>query len=183
MLKLDLLRIRIKFELRNTNNPLTILLYDQISYPSRPSGPPVYYSFSNSINVFGPYVPVFVNMLNGNRAALRDQGVIGEVELFIHEDAGERTGFVAVEWKNDDIGHIHGVAVDVKHRRKGVANHLLDHVKKLADDRGTLKLECITAETENAPALRCFTDWGFENLGFVGNYPKGQRAVKLSRTL
>ena len=138
---------------------------------------------ATAFNVFGPYVPVFVNMLNGNRAALRDQGVIGEVELFIHEDAGERTGFVAVEWKNGGEGHIHGVAVDQRHRRQGVANHLLDHVKKLAIPRGTLKLECITAETENAPALRCFTDWGFENLGFVGNYPKGQRAVKLSRTL
>jgi len=139
---------------------------------------------ATAFNVFGPYVPVFVNMLNGNRAALRDQGVIGEVELFIHEDAGERTGFVAVEWKNDDIGHIHGVAVDVKHRRKGVANHLLDHVKKLADDRGTLKLECITAETANAPGLSCFIKWGFQNLGYAGaNYPNGQRAVKLSRTL
>ncbi len=151
--------------------------------PATPQDLPFIANLATAFNVFGPYVPVFENMLNGNRAALRPLGVIGVVELFIHEDAGERTGFVAVEWKNDDIGHIHGVAVDVKHRRKGVANHLLDHVKKLADDRGTLKLECITAETENAPALRCFTDWGFENLGFVGNYPKGQRAVKLSRTL
>ena len=130
---------------------------------------------ATAFNVFGPYVPVFVNMMNGNR---------GEVELFIHEDdAGERTGFVAVEWKNGGIGDIRGVAVDERHRRKGVANHLLDHVKKLAHQRGTLKLECITAETANAPALSCFTDWGFENLGFVGNYPKGQRAVKLRATL
>ena len=139
---------------------------------------------ATAFNVFGPYVPVFVNMLNGNRAALRDQGVIGEVELFIHEDAGERTGFVAVEWKNGGEGHIHGVAVDQRHRRQGVANHLLDHVEQLARQRGTLKLECITAETENAPALSCFIKWGFQNLGYAGaNYPKGQRAVKLSRTL
>jgi len=151
--------------------------------PATPQDLPFIANLATAFNVFGPYVPVFENMLNGNRAALRPLGVIGVVELFIHEDAGERTGFVAVEWKNDDIGHIHGVAVDVKHRRKGVANHLLDHVKKLADDRGTLKLECITAETANAPALSCFIKWGFENLGFVGNYPKGQRAVKLSRTL
>ena len=134
-------------------------------------------------NVFGPYVPVFVNMLNGNSAALQAQGVKGEVELFIHEDdAGERTGFVAVEWKNGGIGDIQGVAVDEKHRRKGVANHLLDHVEQLARQRGTLKLECITAETDNAPALNCFINCGFQNLGFVGKYPNGQRAVKLSRT-
>ena len=137
---------------------------------------------ATAFNVFGPYVPVFENMLNGNSSALRPLGVIGVVELFIHEDdAGQRTGFVAVEWKNDDIGHIHGVAVDENHRRQGVANHLLDHVEQLARKRGTLRLECITAETANAPALSCFIKWGFQNLGFVGKYPNGQRAVKLSR--
>ena len=130
---------------------------------------------ATAFNVFGPYVPVFVNMMNGNR---------GEVELFIHEDdAGERTGFVAVEWKNGGEGHIHGVAVDQRHRRQGVANHLLDHVEQLARQRGTLKLECITAATANAPGLSCFIKWGFQNLGVVGNYPNGQSAVKLSRTL
>ena len=140
---------------------------------------------AHAFDRFGPYVPVFVNMLNGNRDALRPLGVIGEVELFIHEDdAGQRTGFVAVEWKNGGIGDIHGVVVDEKHRRQGVANHLLDHVEQLARQRGTLRLECITAETANAPALSCFIKWGFQNLGFVGrNYPNGQRPVKLSRTL
>ena len=131
---------------------------------------------------FGPYVQVFVNMLNGNRDALRPLGVIGEVELFIHEDdAGQRTGLVAVEWKEDGIGDIHGVAVDETHRRKGVAKHLLDHVEQLARQRGTMSLECITAETENAPALSCFTDCGFQKLGFEGYYPKGQRAVRLRK--
>ena len=152
--------------------------------PASPQDEEFITNLAHAFDRFGPYVPFFVNMLNGNRAALQDQGVIGEVELFIHEDdAGERTSFVAVEWKNGGIGDIRGVAVDERHRRKGVANHLLDHVKKLAHQRGTLKLECITAETANAPALSCFTDWGFENLGFVGNYPKGQRAVKLRATL
>ena len=131
---------------------------------------------ATAFNVFGPYVPVFVNMMNGNR---------GEVELFIHEDdAGERTGFVAVEWKNGGIGDIQGVAVDQRHRRQGVANHLLDHVEQLARQRGTLKLECITAATANAAGLNCFIKCGFQNLGYAGaNYPNGQRAVKLSRTL
>jgi hypothetical protein len=33
--------------------------------------------------------------------------------------------------------------------------------------------------------LSCFTQWGFENLGHQRGmiYPKGQRAVKLSRNL
>ena len=142
-------------------------------------------NLATAFDVFGPYVPVFENMLNGNSAALRPLGVIGVVELFIHEDdAGQRTGFVAVEWKNGGIGDIHGVVVDEKHRRQGVANHLLDHVEQLARQRGTLKLECITAATANAAGLNCFMKCGFQNLGYAGaNYPNGQRAVKLSRTL
>ena len=151
--------------------------------PATPQDFPFITNLATAFNVFGPYVPVFENMLNGNSSALRPLGVIGVVELFIHEDdAEERTGFVAVEWKNGGIGEIHGVAVDQKHRRQGVANHLLDHVEQLARQRGTLKLECITAETDNAPALNCFINCGFQNLGFVGKYPNGQRAVKLSRT-
>lgn len=149
-----------------------------------PQDLPFITNLATAFNVFGPYVPVFKNMLNGNSAALRPLGVIGVVELFIHEDnAGQRTGFVAVEWKDDGIGHIHGVAVDGRHRRQGVANHLLDHVEQLARQRGTLKIECITAATANAPGLSCFIKWGFQKLGVVGNYPNGQSAVKLSRTL
>ena len=141
-------------------------------------------NLAHSFDRFGPYVQVFVNILNGNRDALRPLGVIGEVELFIHEDdAGQRTGFVAVEWREDDIGNIHGVAVDETHRRQGVANHLLDHVEQLASQRRTLKLVCITAETDNAPALSFFTDCGFQNLGFEGEYPNRQRAVRLSRSV
>ena len=153
--------------------------------PATPQDFPFITNLATAFNVFGPYVPVFENMLNGNSSALRPLGVIGVVELFIHEDdAEERTGFVAVEWKNGGIGHIHGVAVDERHRRKGVANHLLDHVEQLARQRGTLKLECITAATANAAGLNCFMKCGFQNLGYAGaNYPNGQRAVKLSRTL
>ena len=142
-------------------------------------------NLAHSFDRFGPYVQVFEDMLLGNHAALQPQGVIGNVQLFIHEDDEEQpNGFVAVEWKKNGVeGHIHGVAVEERYRRQGVANHLLDCVEKLARERGILRLESITAETDNAPALSCFTQWGFENLGFVGNYPEGQRAVRLLRTL
>jgi GNAT superfamily N-acetyltransferase len=59
----------------------------------------------------------------------------------------------------------------------------LNHVEQLARDRGITTLECITAETDNTPALHCFTQWGFDNEGYVGTYPLGQRAVRLRREL
>ena len=63
--------------------------------------------------------------------------------------------------------------------RRGVATQLLDHVEQLARENGIAKLECITAEVDNAPALRCFTKRGFRNHGRVGRYPQGQPAVQL----
>jgi ribosomal protein S18 acetylase RimI-like enzyme len=138
---------------------------------------------AHEFDPFGPYVTVFVNMLIGNHASLRRLGVIGDVELFIHEDdAVQRTGFAAVEWSINGTGNIHGVAVDERYRGQGFATHLLNHVEQLASQRGTLTLEAITAET-NIPALSCFTNFGFHNLGFKGNYPNGQRAVLLRKTV
>jgi len=138
---------------------------------------------ATAFNHFGPYVQVFTNMLNGNHADLVPLGVNGEVALFIHEnDLGQRTGFVAVEWRQQ-VGHIHGVVVDDRFRRQGVATQLLNYVAQLAHQRGIARLECITAQTENAPAFNCFTQWGFNNLGYAGQYPHGQSAVRLRREL
>lgn len=142
---------------------------------------------ASAFDRFGPYVQVFAHMLDGNPTALVPYGVNGEVALFIHENGlGQRTGFVAVEWRQREghsEGHIHGVVVDDGFRRQGVATQLLDHVEQLARRRGIATLEGITAETDNAPALHCFTQSGFDNVGYVGQYPLGQRAVRLCRKL
>lgn len=136
---------------------------------------------AHAFDRFGPYVQVFADMLSGNHAALEQHGVIGEIELFIHEDdAGQSTGFVAVEWRQG-AGHIHGVVVDDRFRTQGVATELVNHVAQLAHNRGIATLECITAETDNVPALRCFIQLGFDNEGYAGQYPHGQRAVRLRR--
>lgn len=152
--------------------------------PATPEDHEFITGLAHAFDRFGlQYVQVFAEMLGGNRSALVRYGVIGEVALFIHEDAsGQRTGFVAVEWRQD-IGHIHGLSVDDRFRRQGVATQLLDHVVQLARNRGIARLECITAETDNIPALCCFTQSGFCNEGRAGTYPGGQVAVRLHRVL
>lgn len=133
---------------------------------------------------FGPYVQIFAAMLRGDHAALAPYGVTGELALFVDEDgAGQRTGFVAVEWRERRVGHVHGVVVREAFRQRGVATLLLDHVVRLARERRIATLECITAESDNVPALGCFTQRGFRNVGHVGHYPRGQRAVRLRREL
>jgi GNAT superfamily N-acetyltransferase len=151
--------------------------------PARPEDREFITALAHEFDRFGPYVRVFAAMLDGTHAVLAPLGVTDEVALFVHEDdAGQGTGFVAVEWKQR-VAHIHGVVVDARFRRQGVATQLLEYVKQLALHRRTLTLECITAETDNAPALRCFTQWGFQNMGLVGSYPYHQPAVGLCREL
>ena len=151
--------------------------------PARPHDYEFITNLARAFDRFGPYVQVFAAMLRGNNAALVPNGVTGEVALFISEDDdGQPTGFVALEWR-ERVGHIHGVVVHEAFRRRGEATQLLDYVAQLAREKRITTLECITAEADNVPALHCFTNWGFQNEGYEGNYPRGQRAVRLCRDL
>lgn len=128
---------------------------------------------------FGPFRTIFENMLDG----LGVPGVRGEMEIFVHKtDAGIQTGFIAVEW-SAAVTNIHGVAVAEEFRRQGVSSRLLDHVVASSTARGVTSLKCITAETENMPALSFFQKKGFANMGFAGKYPNGQKAVGLKREI
>jgi ribosomal protein S18 acetylase RimI-like enzyme len=130
---------------------------------------------SRTFNRFGRYDEIFMSMLNG----IAPPGVEGKVNLFIHLNiAGQQTGFFALE-KKQNIGNILGVAVDENFRRQGIATLLLKHAEEIARSQEISSLECITAETENPSALRCFVRYGFINMGYAGIYPKGQRAVRL----
>ena len=132
---------------------------------------------------FGSYGPVFEAMLDGNQGLLGGFGVHGRLTVHVHEEpSGSCVGFIAVEWV-PGIGHIHGVAVTPSSRNRGVASALLDHVACVARQDGVRTLDCITAETDNEAALGCFLKHGFRDLGHVGVYPMGQRAVRLERNL
>ncbi len=127
---------------------------------------------AHQYDVFGNYVDVFQGMF-----------VASPESFFICEnDQGQAMGYAKIEW-GQNSGDIQGVVVSPDFRRKGVATKLLDHIELVARERKIAHLKCITAETENPAALECFTQWGFQNEGFCGHYPQGQRAVLLRRTL
>ena len=130
---------------------------------------------SRTFNRFGRYDEIFMSMLNG----IAPPGVTGNVNLFIHlNTAGQQTGFFALE-KKQNVGNILGVAVDENFRRQGIATLLLKHAEEIARSQEISSLECNTAETENPSALTCFVRYGFVNMGYIGRYPEGQRAVRL----
>jgi ribosomal protein S18 acetylase RimI-like enzyme len=127
---------------------------------------------------FGSYLEIFQRLLDGNRVL----GVSGRVEFLVAELNGERAGFAAVEW-TETAGKIHGIAVDPRSKRQGVARELLAEIQRRAVERGSQHLECLTAETDNSAAQALFVQNGFVNRGVAGRYPNGQRAITLKFTL
>jgi ribosomal protein S18 acetylase RimI-like enzyme len=127
---------------------------------------------------FGSYLEIFQRLLDGNKVL----GVSGRVEFLVAELNGERAGFAAVEW-TETAGKIHGIAVDPRSKRQGVARKLLVEIQRRAVERSSQHLECLTAETDNPAALALFVLNRFVNRGVAGRYPNGQRAVTLKFTL
>jgi ribosomal protein S18 acetylase RimI-like enzyme len=127
---------------------------------------------------FGSYLEIFQRLLDGKKVL----GVSGRVEFLVAELNGERAGFAAVEW-TETAGKIHGIAVDPRSKRQGVARELLAEIQRRAVERGSQHLECLTAETDNPAAQALFVQNGFVNRGVAGRYPNGQRAVTLKFTL
>ena len=133
------------------------------------------------------YVAVFNAMLNGNRGGLPPhvQGQLFQFLIAEEKGGSKPLGFVAVGWPmpkqppNGARGEIHGIVTGVEFRRQGVANSLMKHVMQQAGERSVRRLECITDQNDNPAALAFFTQRGFVNLGHAGNYPNGQRAVRL----
>ena len=130
------------------------------------------------------YSQAFISMLNRQPLTHQPAVNVANIEIFVAEiEEPGVVGFTAVEWRDGPQAELHGIAVDIEHEGKGVASLLLRHVIEQARLRGVEQLECITAETENPSALRLFTNHGFQNAGLIGLYPRGQRAIKLTRSL
>ena len=141
--------------------------------PAQPDDADFVTRLAHEFDVFGTmYVGVFQRFFQGERDSF----------LICTDDDGQRMGFAQVQWAGN-VGDIQGVVVDPLHRRHGVATQLLDHIEGVARARGVTMLKCITAETQNPAALNCFIRKGFVVGGVCVNYPNGQRAVSLSRTL
>lgn len=133
-------------------------------------------------NVFGNYVPVFQAMIQNNADVLRQNNVTHQVDMKIAQLDFIDAGFIAVEW-TPNVGKIHGIVVGEEHRGKGVGDFLLNEVCAEAVRRNIGLLECLTGEDANPHAMQLFNRNGFENPIRVGTYPRGQRAVRLTKTL
>jgi ribosomal protein S18 acetylase RimI-like enzyme len=152
---------------------------------SHPQDLPAIQKLANLFNVFGDYVPVFIQMLAKDPNLVAYGVRPANVELFIAEDAGlNPVGFVAVEWKPEThTAELHGIAVDQNQARQGFASALLQYVLEHAKNHRVTRMNAKTAETANPKAMSFFEQHGFSRGRFAGHYPQRQRAIWLNLDL
>ncbi len=99
--------------------------------------------------------------MNALKQALRNRGY----QLLVADLDGEIVGFVD-QWFIDDFTHgaklsyIQSLFVRSQHRRKGVANKLLQETIRNAKNRGVLEIH-ISAEIDNKTAISLYKKHGF----------------------
>ena len=122
---------------------------------------------------FGDYDPILREFL------ARD-----DVTSWIAETEGNGVGFALVERPTVLTGFadLVAIAVDPRHRRQGIARHLLDRVVLDSEGRGEPLLALTVAE-DNAAAIALFRSFAFRMIpGTLGLYAGGQRSRRMVRT-
>jgi ribosomal protein S18 acetylase RimI-like enzyme len=87
-------------------------------------------------------------------------------QCFLAGQAGIWAGFASINWgfstsKGQPIVRVQDLFVLPAHRRRGIANALLQHLAALARQHGANRLQLET-DTQNIPARALYSTFGFE---------------------
>jgi ribosomal-protein-alanine N-acetyltransferase len=124
---------------------------------------------------FGDYGPIMQEFLDSP-----------DVVSFIAETAGAPVGFALVDAPaaHRGIADLVAIAVDLRHRRTGVARALLAAVIASREGKKDPSLLVLTVADDNAPAINLFRSQGFEMLpGSAGRYAGGQTSRRMAKSV
>lgn len=93
---------------------------------------------------------------------------------------GRVLGYVGMMYVLDE-GYISNVAVDPAHRRRGIADALIDRLCALCTEHG-LAFVSLEVRAGNAPAIALYEKRGFERVGLRKNYYERPREDALIMT-
>jgi ribosomal protein S18 acetylase RimI-like enzyme len=110
-----------------------------------------------------------------------------QIITVIIEGTGQSRGFAMINpilgARNEANGELLAIAVSPGYQRRGIGKKLLRHMEGLARDLGIEEMVIHTAEINEA-AHGFFAKNGFILRGSVESYyPKGQKALEMSKTL
>lgn len=100
--------------------------------------------------------------------------------FLVYESDGQVAGYI-IFWYILDEAEVGNIAVSRKHRRKGIANKLLDECVSKHPEVRKIYLE---VDKTNTGAICLYTKYGFENSGYIKDYyGKGKDALRMSLTI
>jgi putative acetyltransferase len=106
------------------------------------------------------------------------------VTLFALRDGGELLGIAALNDLGDGDGELKSMHTARAARGRGVARALLEHVLRVAAERGLGKLSVETGtQPAFAPARALYESAGFEYCGPFGDYPDSGYSAFMTRKL
>ncbi|MBW4655548.1 MAG: GNAT family N-acetyltransferase [Kaiparowitsia implicata GSE-PSE-MK54-09C] len=99
-------------------------------------------------------------------------------------DGDELLGCGALKELDSRSGEIKSMRTVTRHRRRGIASKILEHIIKEAEQRAYESLNLETgAFPEFAPARALYTRYGFEYRGPFADYTNDPNSVFMTKTL
>lgn len=103
--------------------------------------------------------------------------------FFIAEENGKTIGCIRASIVDLDLAEIRQICVDESHRKRGIANELLQNAVDLLKKKKMRKV-LARSKADNAQAKRLFEKAGFEQEGyFKEHYRKGIDIVQMAKFL
>ena len=101
---------------------------------------------------------------------------------YLAEEDGQVRGYCCL-FVLFETAEIHNIAVDIPHRKRGIARLLMQTMHEKAKALGAE--ECLLEVREsNAPAIALYQSYGYEKYGERKRYyPNGETAVLMRKTL
>ena len=99
-------------------------------------------------------------------------------EMFAYIENGEIWGFITCSRMYETLDILY-IAVDVNHRRQGIARKLVEYISKF-DQIERIMLE---VRVDNIGAIAFYKTMGFELVRIIKNYYDGVDALSLERKL
>lgn len=115
------------------------------------------------------------------REQLRHQMGDGHIFICAENENGRAVGYVGLMYVLDE-GYISNVAVSGEFRRQGIADALLDELRRRGEAKG-LSFMTLEVRAGNAPARALYAKHGYRDVGLRKNYYERPREDAVLMTL
>ncbi len=112
---------------------------------------------------------------------LTNYNALNLVAKIDNEIVGFIIGMIQIE-RNSLVGHILTIDVSPRHRRKGIAQRLLQEIEKIFAEKN-VKICCLEVREDNVAALKLYEKLGYKRISKLKHYYGDAHGIYLRKTL